>query len=162
MIEEQDLLSLVSQAAIAIQRAIEQRLSRLKVGLTAQKILTLLYGSATPLTRKDLANAMERDEQGFSRVLKQLEYERGWIERTQRRNDRRGVWVRLTPEGRRITEQAMLQISGVYDELGSTLSADQLAVLDDLVHKMAESHAAEHEAADEPGAEGLLPDRRTP
>jgi DNA-binding MarR family transcriptional regulator len=158
MIEEQDLLSLVSQAAIAIQRAIEQRLARLKVGLTAQKILTLLYGSASPLTRKDLAVAMERDEQGFSRVLKQLEYERGWIERTQRRNDRRGVWVRLTPEGRRITEQAMLQISWVYDELGSTLSPDQMAALGDLVHKMAESKDGEAPFEGTRDTPGLLPD----
>ena len=161
MIEEQDLLSLVSQAAIAIQRAIEQRLARLKVGLTAQKILTLLYGSSTPLTRKDLATAMERDEQGFSRVLKQLEYERGWIERTQRRNDRRGVWVRLTPEGRRITEQAMLQITGVYDELGSSLTAGQLAALDELVHKMAETKDSDGQREAVPGAEGLLQHDRT-
>jgi DNA-binding MarR family transcriptional regulator len=53
--------------------------------------------------------------------------DRGYVERQHDREDRRRIYLRLTPAGREIAEQARRQFCAVLAEFLSPLSDDQLA-----------------------------------
>ena len=99
------LMTLVDAANVA-QRGLEKRLSHLKLSVAQQRILALVYFAKENLTPSMLAALLLQETHSVSGLLNRLE-DRDLITRTRDRQDRRVVWVGLTPDGRKVAEEAI-------------------------------------------------------
>ncbi len=99
------LMTLIDAANVA-QRGLEKRLSRLKLSVAQERILALVYFAEEPLTPSMLAALLLQETHSVSGLLNRLE-DRDLITRTRDRQDRRVVWIRLTPPGRKLAEEAI-------------------------------------------------------
>ncbi len=99
------LMTLVDAANVA-QRGLEKRLSHLKLSVAQQRILALVYFAKESLTPSMLAALLLQETHSVSGLLNRLE-DRDLITRTRDRQDRRVVWVGLTPAGRKVAEESI-------------------------------------------------------
>src|SRR3972149_4723693 len=99
------LMTLVDAANIA-QRGLEKRLGGLKLSVAQQRILALVYFAKESLTPSMLASLLLQETHSISGLLNRLE-DRDLITRTRDKQDRRVVWVGLTPQSRKVSEQAI-------------------------------------------------------
>ncbi len=99
------MMMLVDAANIA-QRALEKKLAHLKLSVAQQRILALVYYAKERLTPSMLAALLLQETHSVSGLLNRLE-DRDLILRTRDRQDRRVVWVELTPAGKRVAEEAI-------------------------------------------------------
>lgn len=102
------LMTLVDAANVA-QRGLEKRLGHLKLSVAQERILALVYFAKENLTPSMLAGLLLQETHSVSGLLNRLE-DRDLITRTRDKQDRRVVWVGLTPKGRKVAEEA-IQIS---------------------------------------------------
>jgi DNA-binding MarR family transcriptional regulator len=110
------MMVLIDAANVA-QRGLEKRLSHLRLSVAQQRILALVYYAREPLTPSMLAALLLQETHSVSGLLNRLE-DRDLITRTRDRQDRRVVWVGLTPAGRKVAEEAIgiaLDISKEFD-----------------------------------------------
>src|SRR5688572_13027261 len=98
-------MTLVDAANIA-QRALEKKLTHLKLSVAQQRILALVYFAEESLTPSMLAGLLLQETHSISGLLNRLE-DRDLITRTRDRQDRRVVWVGLTASGRKVAEEAI-------------------------------------------------------
>jgi DNA-binding MarR family transcriptional regulator len=103
--ESLPLMTLVDAGNVA-QRGLEKRLSHLKLSVAQQRILALVCVAREALTPSMLAALLLQETHSVSGLLNRLE-DRNLITRTRDRQDRRVVWVGLTPEGRKVAEEAI-------------------------------------------------------
>lgn len=75
----------------------------------------LLAGGHRPLTVSALARAMKQSVPGISQKLSFLE-QKGYLKRVEDQNDRRRVYVELTPKGEEIASGALREFLGRVDE----------------------------------------------
>ncbi len=123
--ETTPLMTLVDSANVA-QRGLEKRLGSLKLSVAQQRILALVYFAAEPLTPSMLASLLLQETHSVSGLLNRLE-DRDHITRTRDRQDRRVVWVGLTPEGRKVAEQAvniLVEMAREYRSMFTGANAD--------------------------------------
>src|SRR5687768_9619129 len=124
-------MTLIDAANIA-QRGMEKRLSHLKLSVAQQRILALVYFADSSLTPSMLAALLLQETHSVSGLLNRLE-DRDLITRTRDKQDRRVVWVNLTPEGRKVAEEAISIVLNMSKELDSVLkgpkSADMVEVV---------------------------------
>lgn len=113
------LMTLVDAANIA-QRGLEKRLSHLNLSVAQQRILALVYFAKENLTPSMLAALLLQETHSVSGLLNRLE-DRDLITRTRDRQDRRVVWVGLTPEGRKVAEEAIEIVTGMSREFDTVL-----------------------------------------
>jgi DNA-binding MarR family transcriptional regulator len=106
--ETTPLITLIDAPSIT-QRALEKRLGHLKISVTQQRILAFVYYARDSLTPSMLAALLIQEAHSVSGLLNRLE-DRDLISRTRDKQDRRVVWVGLTPEGRAIAAEG-IQIS---------------------------------------------------
>jgi len=114
--ESLPLMVLIDAANVA-QRSLEKRLTDLKLSVAQQRILALVYVARESLTPSMLAALLLQETHSVSGLLNRLE-DRDLITRTRDKQDRRVVWVALTPEGKKVAEEAIdiaLVISKEYD-----------------------------------------------
>ncbi len=104
-IETAPLMTLVDAANVA-QRGLEKRLGHLKLSVAQQRILALVYYAKESLTPSMLAALLLQETHSVSGLLNRLE-DRDLITRTRDRQDRRVVWVGLTPKGRKVADEAI-------------------------------------------------------
>jgi MarR family transcriptional regulator, organic hydroperoxide resistance regulator len=117
--ETSPLMTLVDAANIA-QRGLEKRLSHLNLSVAQQRILALVYFAKENLTPSMLAALLLQETHSVSGLLNRLE-DRDLITRTRDRQDRRVVWVGLTPEGRKVAEEAIEIVTGMSREFDTVL-----------------------------------------
>ena len=113
------LMTLVDAGNVA-QRGLEKRLSSLKLSVAQQRILALVYFAKEALTPSMLAALLLQETHSVSGLLNRLE-DRDLITRTRDRQDRRVVWVELTPEGRKVAEEAIDIVVNMSKELDPVL-----------------------------------------
>ncbi len=110
-------LMLLIDAGNVVQRAVDKRLSELDLSTAQLRILSHVYFAEDQLTPGLLGALLLQVPHSISGLLNRLE-DRGLITRRHDTRDRRVVWIGLTDEGRRVTEQAtgiMLQAAGELD-----------------------------------------------
>jgi DNA-binding MarR family transcriptional regulator len=103
--ESLPMMILIDAANVA-QRSLEKRLGHLKLSVAQQRILALVYFAKESLTPSMLAALLLQETHSVSGLLNRLE-DRDLITRSRDRQDRRVVWVGLTPAGRKVAEQAI-------------------------------------------------------
>jgi DNA-binding MarR family transcriptional regulator len=112
-------MTLVDAGNVA-QRGLEKRLGQLKLSVAQQRILALVYFAKESLTPSMLAALLLQETHSVSGLLNRLE-DRDLITRTRDRQDRRVVWVGLTPAGRKIAEESIDIVLGMSKELDVVL-----------------------------------------
>jgi DNA-binding MarR family transcriptional regulator len=120
-------MTLVDAANVA-QRGLEKRLSHLHLSVAQQRILALVYFAKETLTPSMLAALLLQETHSVSGLLNRLE-DRDLITRTRDRQDRRVVWVGLTPEGRKVAEEAndiAARMSKEFDPILTGPRADEM------------------------------------
>ncbi len=132
--ETSPLMTLMDAGNVA-QRGLEKRLSELKLSVAQQRILALAYFAKEPLTPSMLAALLLQETHSVSGLLNRLE-DRDLITRTRDRQDRRVVWVELTPEGRKVAERAIEIVVSVSKELDSVLRGPEAAGMIEVVRKV--------------------------
>src|SRR3972149_4925495 len=113
-------MTLVDAGNVA-QRGLEKRLSHLKLSVAQQRILALVYFAKESLTPSMLAALLLQETHSVSGLLNRLE-DRDLILRTRDRRDRRVVWVELTPEGRKVAEQAIEIAMSIVKDFNSIVT----------------------------------------
>ena len=114
------MMILIDAANIA-QRGLEKRLSHLHLSVAQQRILALAYFAKESLTPSMLAALLLQETHSISGLLNRLE-DRELITRTRDRQDRRVVWVGLTPAGRKVAEEAIDIVTQMSHEFDPVLS----------------------------------------
>lgn len=123
--ESQPLMTLIDAANVA-QRGLEKRLGHLRLSVAQERILALVYFAKESLTPSMLAALLLQETHSVSGLLNRLE-DRDLITRTRDRQDRRVVWVGLTPEGRKVAEEAIEIWVAMNNEFRPVLSGAKSA-----------------------------------
>jgi DNA-binding MarR family transcriptional regulator len=113
------LMTLIDAANVA-QRGLEKRLSHLRLSVAQQRILALVYYAKESLTPSMLAALLLQETHSVSGLLNRLE-DRDLITRSRDRQDRRVVWVGLTPAGRKVAEESIEIAVDVSKEFDAVL-----------------------------------------
>jgi DNA-binding MarR family transcriptional regulator len=132
--DTQPLMTLVDAANVA-QRGLEKRLGHLRLSVAQQRILALVYFAKENLTPSMLAALLLQETHSVSGLLNRLE-DRDLITRTRDRQDRRVVWVGLTPKGREVAEEAIQISIDVAREFQGVLSGPRTDDLMEMVQKV--------------------------
>lgn len=132
--ETTPLMTLVDAANVA-QRGLEKRLSHLQLSVAQERILQLVYFAKEPLTPSMLAALLLQETHSVSGLLNRLE-DRDLITRTRDRQDRRVVWVGLTPKGKKVAEEAIQISLDMAREYKSILQAPSNDKLHDMVRQV--------------------------
>jgi DNA-binding MarR family transcriptional regulator len=119
-------------AANIAQRGMEKRLNHLKLSVAQQRILALVYFARENLTPSMLAALLLQETHSVSGLLNRLE-DRDLITRTRDKQDRRVVWVGLTPKGRKIAEEAIDIVLNMSKEFESVLKGPKSQDMVDVV-----------------------------
>ena len=125
--ETSAITTLVDAANIA-QRALEKRLGHLRLSVAQERILALVYYAKENLTPSMLAALLLQETHSVSGLLNRLE-DRDLITRSRDKQDRRVVWVALTPKGRQVAEEAIqisLDMSQEFKDIFSIPEVDSL------------------------------------
>jgi DNA-binding MarR family transcriptional regulator len=101
----ENLVELVVDAGLAVQRAIEKSLLSLELGFAQQRLLAFLLHAEGPLTPTNLSLLLLQETHSTSGLLNRLD-DRGLVIRSHDRQDRRVVSVKLTPAGRALAEES--------------------------------------------------------
>ncbi len=128
------LMTLVDAGNVA-QRGLEKRLSILKLSVAQQRILALVYFAKELLTPSMLAALLLQETHSVSGLLNRLE-DRELITRTRDRQDRRVVWVELTPEGSKVAEEAIQIVVSMSKELDAVLRGPKANDVIDVIRKV--------------------------
>ncbi len=123
--QTQPLMTLIDAANVT-QRALDKRLTPLRLGVSWAQILHWLYSAKEPLTPSTLAALLLLETHSVSGALNRLE-SRGLITRGRTRKDRRTVLVSLTPAGREAAEDSKKVVEGTLRELASEFDGPNAA-----------------------------------
>jgi len=104
-LETLPLMTLIDAGNVA-QRGLEKRLTHLRLSVAQQRILALVYLAKDTLTPSMLAALLLQETHSVSGLLNRLE-DRDLVTRSRDKQDRRVVWVGLTPAGRKVAEEAI-------------------------------------------------------
>ena len=121
-------LTTLFDAANIAQRALEKRLSHLRLSVAQERILALAYYAKESLTPSMLASLLLQETHSVSGLLNRLE-DRDLISRSRDKQDRRVVWVALTPKGRQVAEEAIeisLEMSNEFKDIFAVPEVDSL------------------------------------
>lgn len=120
-------------------------------GLSLSDYAVLVYLSESPedrLRAYELGNALQWEKSRLSHHLRRME-KRGLIERRSCESDGRGLFVALTPEGRRsIEEAAPLHVADVRSFLIDQLTPAQLESLAEITEKVVAGLPADENLCD--------------
>ena len=133
-IETLPLMTLIDAGNVA-QRGLEKRLSHLKLSVAQQRILALVYFAKESLTPSMLAALLLQETHSVSGLLNRLE-DRDLVTRTRDRQDRRVVWVGLTPAGRKGAEEAIDIAIDMSKDLEPVLKGPKSTEMVEVVRKV--------------------------
>ena len=128
------MMTLIDAANVA-QRGLEKRLSHLRLSVAQQRILALVYFAKESLTPSMLAALLLQETHSVSGLLNRLE-DRDLISRTRDKQDRRVVWVTLTPDGKKVAEEAIDIAMGMSKEFDPVLRGPKSDDMVDVVRRV--------------------------
>jgi DNA-binding MarR family transcriptional regulator len=106
---------LLRQAQTAVRGAIERAIQPLGVTPAQLSLLSVLVHEGT-LSSADLAKIAMMTAQSAGGVVRNME-KAGWVTREKARTHGRILWLKLTPEGRRIAAQAQKRAGEIEREM---------------------------------------------
>jgi DNA-binding MarR family transcriptional regulator len=119
---------------LAMHRQTNARLCGL--GITADQFvcMVILY-HRDGIIQKELAELATSDQNTIRAMLALLEKKR-YLTRKSDADDGRARVVRLTPKGRKVTEQAMTAVQGVREMISARVSEDEARVLNSVLARI--------------------------
>jgi len=106
---------LLRQAQTAVRGAIERAIQPLGVTPAQLSLLSVLVHEGT-LSSADLAKIARMTAQSAGGVVQNME-KAGWVAREKARTHGRIIWLKLTPEGRRVAAQAQKRAGEIEREM---------------------------------------------
>ena len=103
--------------------------------ITATVSRALLHSLRSMYYPVELKTVLSVDPGAMTRMLDRLAC-KGWIERLPSPADKRGVLVQLTPDGAALCEQCHQVVGQEVTRLTKNLSADEVAMLEQLLKKV--------------------------
>jgi DNA-binding MarR family transcriptional regulator len=142
------------RAHAAVKAKLERELlTERGLQLTWYEVLLHLDGRSGELRMQELARSVLLSKSGLTRLIDRME-SAGLVVRQTCESDRRGSFVSITPEGARVFRAAApVHLRGIAEHFTSHLSAEELAVLQGALARVAD--AADESAA---GGEGACPE----
>jgi DNA-binding MarR family transcriptional regulator len=127
----------VERLARYLERATQKTFTQYKLTAGEYDVLAALRRTGPPhrLSPTELFSTMIVSSGAMTNRLDQLE-RAGWVERLRDPNDRRGVLVQLTPQGRSLIDDAVVVQVANERRLLSMLSGPELETLADLLRKL--------------------------
>ncbi|MGK7245792.1 multiple antibiotic resistance transcriptional regulator MarR [Buttiauxella agrestis] len=117
------------------ERLLNEHLSPLDVTSTQFKVLCTIYREEC-ITPMELKKSLSVDLGALTRMLDRLIC-KGWVARLPNPNDKRGVLIRLTPEGATLCEKCRSLLGkSMHQELIKNLTADEVDTLYQLLTKV--------------------------
>ena len=118
------------------------------LGVTPEQnlIMMLLWSGMEGITQKEIAARIGRDQTNVARMLLQLE-KKGFITRTQAKNDRRAQMVRLTDTGRVLEQEVIEATNRFHARLLQGLTEEEVESFKRVLAKL--EHNATTESAEE-------------
>lgn len=118
------------------------------LGVTPEQnlIMMLLWSGMEGITQKEIAARIGRDQTNVARMLLQLE-KKGFITRTQAKNDRRAQQVRLTDTGRALEQEVIEATNRFHARLLQGLTEEEVESFMRVLAKL--EHNATTESAEE-------------
>ena len=113
----------------------------LGIGASATWVLTLLAGR-DGMTQHEMTRDMRVDPSMITRMIQDLERQRGWIRRERDPEDNRLVRVYLTAEGRRQTRDLPARLATLERQLTAGIAPETVDTLRLLLHQLEESARA--------------------
>ncbi|WP_034486248.1 MarR family winged helix-turn-helix transcriptional regulator [Actinomadura oligospora] len=110
-----------------VQQAVRAELADHGLTYAEFEVLTVLRRAGSPyrLRPTDLTRSALLTSGGTSNVLQRLE-KAGYVERGSDEGDGRGRWVRLTGEGLRVTEDALVASGTAHDDVLGSVPPEKL------------------------------------
>jgi DNA-binding MarR family transcriptional regulator len=132
-----DVTARISRLALHVARHQEQVFGRFGLNRGEVGVLAALRIAGPPhqLSPTRLFKGLMLSSAGITSRLDRLE-QRGLVRRSRHPNDRRGILVELTDEGRALLDQAVRASSDAEGELVSGLDPEELRTLVSLLRKM--------------------------
>lgn len=126
----------ISRLALHVARREEQVFARFGLNRGDLGVLSALrIAGSDRLSPTDLFKGLMQSSAGITGRLDRLE-ERGYVRRARHPNDRRGILVELTEEGRKTVDEAVRANTAAERELVAGLTAQELNTLGVLLKKM--------------------------
>jgi len=143
--EDLDPVDAVVQLSFAVQALLGEIAAGHELSITQLRVLGILRDREPAML--DLARHLNLEKSSVTGLIDRAE-RRGLVERATAPHDGRAVHVRLTAEGRRLTEQITAQANEALSRLLDALPARDRARLSTLAGAVVRQHAAR------PGGEG--------
>lgn len=136
-VEPFEVTARISRLSLHIARHQEQVFGRFGLNRGDVGVLSALRIAGPPnqLSPTTLFKGLMLSSAGITSRLDRLEG-RGLVRRTRHPNDRRGVLVELTDEGRRVLDEAVRAAAEAEGELVGALDAAERATLTELLKKL--------------------------
>ncbi len=126
------LIHLVNQKK---DRLLNDYLSPLDVTATQFKVLCSIYCESS-VTPGELSKLLSVDLGALTRMLDRLVC-KGWVQRQPNPNDKRGVIIQLTEQGRELCQHCHSLVGhNLHQELTKNLTAEEVATLEFLLKKI--------------------------
>lgn len=140
---------LVKRAGLLMMQVAERRFEKTSVTFTQWLALIGLSMQDEPVSATQLSKELCHDMGALTRVVDDLE-QRGLVRRERSSKDRRSVEIRITPEGRRLAEEAREVLVELLNELVGPFSLREVETLISLLQRLCQN--LEHAAAKESSA----------
>jgi len=112
----------------------------LGMDVTPQKVYVLeLLEQDKKITMNELSRGMNLDSSAVSTLISRME-KKSLVKRTHGTEDRRTVFVQLTPEGAEIREKLRSNFSELTDNIGEGISSADIETLQTIVGKITNNH----------------------
>lgn len=128
--EEQRSWRAMLRGSRLLERALDKALREHDVALSEYEIISMVSeSSSTRLRMSDLADMVVQSRSRLTHTAKRLE-ERGWVVREPCVDDKRGVVLVLTPEGKRMIKTlARVHVASVHEHFLDPLTTEQFTAL---------------------------------
>jgi MarR family transcriptional regulator, organic hydroperoxide resistance regulator len=138
MAKDNRLIYLISMAHLALRAHIHGLLAEQEVRLTVpQATVLFLLIEQDGRMMSELGQLIGVDNSAMTGLVDRLE-RAGFVRREAKRQDRRALLIRITPDGRKEAAKAARVIEGVNETIRSGRSAEQIGALTDVLEGILE------------------------
>jgi DNA-binding MarR family transcriptional regulator len=119
---------ITGKASIAIARRLQKKFNQAGLNLTIEQWSVLYHlWKADGISQQELCTATFRDKPSITRLVDNLE-KLSLVKRNPSKDDRRMNMILLTPEARKLEEQAMVLANETLNEALESVPADKIEV----------------------------------
>ena len=90
------------------------------------------------ITQKELSVRADKDQATLTKILDLLEKNK-FVERIKNSTDRRSFIVKITEEGRELTEKVLPFLEEIFEKITDQIEADKLAIYQEVILSLEES-----------------------